>query len=103
MEKSDFIITVSELMAIRDRVKLVDVREPEEWDEGHLEGATLIPLGEIGLRGPRELDPADEIVLYCAHGVRSVYALMALKQQGFEKLKSLEGGIVAWHEQGGGK
>jgi len=77
---------------------LVDVREPEEHAEGIIMGAKLIPLGEIQNRGPRELDPNADIVLYCAHGVRSLQALMALKVLGFTKLRSLEGGICAWQE-----
>jgi adenylyltransferase/sulfurtransferase len=96
----DWIITAEELHKIRDRVVLVDVREPEEWEESRIEGAKHIPLGELQSRAPRELDPAADIVLYCAHGVRSLQGLMALKMLGFEKLRSLDGGICAWQEQG---
>lgn len=82
-----------------DSFKLIDVREPEEFQEVKIEGATLIPLDEISQRGPRELKVDDKIILYCAHGVRSMHALMALRQLGFKNLRSLEGGIFAWLEQ----
>lgn len=81
-------------------IKLVDVREPEENLEARIENSTLIPLDEISIRGPKELDPNSDIILYCAHGVRSMHALMALKQSGFQKLRSLEGGIASWIQAG---
>ena len=99
----DWIITASQLKKDLDsgaRLVLVDVREPEEHEESRIEGCKLIPLGEITSRALRELNPEDDIVLYCAHGVRSMHALMALQQMGFEKLRSLQGGICEWQEQG---
>lgn len=92
-----YVITSAELAREKDRVKLVDVREPDEHAESRIEPCVLIPLGEIQARAG-ELDPADDIVLYCAHGVRSMYALRALQQLGFPRLRSLEGGICAWDE-----
>jgi rhodanese-related sulfurtransferase len=80
--------------------KLVDVREPEEHAEARIEPSTLIPLGEIQTRAG-ELDPNDDIVLYCAHGVRSMHALRALQMLGFQRLRSLECGICAWDEHKG--
>ena len=96
----DWLISPEQLKQQLGKVVLVDVREPEEYEESRIEGGKLIPLGEITSRGPRELNPDDEIVLYCAHGVRSLHALMALRNLGFEKLRSLDGGICAWQEQG---
>jgi adenylyltransferase/sulfurtransferase len=78
-------------------IKLVDVREPEENAESRIEPSTLIPLGEIQARAG-ELNPNDDIVLYCAHGVRSLHALRALQMLGFKRLRSLDGGICAWDE-----
>ncbi|MDR3606083.1 MAG: rhodanese-like domain-containing protein [Oligoflexia bacterium] len=95
----DWIITPAELHAELSLVKLIDVREPEEYEECRIEGGKLIPLGELMARAS-ELDPDDNLVLYCAHGVRSVHALLALKSLGFTKLRSLEGGIVEWQAQG---
>lgn len=96
-EKAEWIITADELKGCLGSVTLVDVREPEEFEESRIEGCTLIPLGELQARAS-ELDKSADIVLYCAHGVRSLQALMALKMMGFEKLRSLEGGICAWQE-----
>ncbi len=102
MSQPAWIVTAKELhSALEDGqpLKLVDVREPEEYAESRIEGCTLIPLGEITGRAS-ELNANDDIVLYCAHGVRSVYALQALQRLGFKKLRSLEGGIVEWQSQG---
>ncbi len=95
-----WIITAAELKGCVEKVKLVDVREPDEYEENRIDGCVLIPLGEIQQRAG-ELNPEDEIVLYCAHGMRSLQALMALRMLGFEKLRSLEGGIHAWFEETG--
>jgi rhodanese-related sulfurtransferase len=78
---------------------LLDVREPEEFEESRIEGCTLIPLGELSQRATKELNPEHDIVVYCAHGVRSMHALMGLKQMGFEKVRSLEGGIADFLDQ----
>jgi rhodanese-related sulfurtransferase len=94
----EWIITSSELLKIKDQVILVDVREQEEWDDGFIEGAKHIPLGELEDRAPVELSKESNIILYCAHGMRSLDALMRLKMLGFKKLRSLEGGICAWME-----
>jgi len=96
----DYLISPEQLKSELGKVVLVDVREPEEYEESRIEGCILIPLGEITSRALRELNPEDRIVLYCAHGVRSLHALMALRNLGFEKLRSLDGGICAWQELG---
>ncbi len=85
---------------VRGELTLVDVREQEEWDEGRIDGARFIPLSDFMLRAPLELkDREADIVIYCAHGVRSMHALRALAQMGYTRLRSLEGGISAWLEQ----
>ena len=96
-KKPDWSITSIELKPLLGSVVLVDVREQEEYDESHIEGCKLIPLGEIQARAS-ELNPGDFIVLYCAHGIRSLQALMVLKMLGFKNLRSLEGGIADWEE-----
>lgn len=78
-----------------ERIVIVDVREPHEWDIAHIEGARLIPLGELAAR-VHELDSADPIVLHCKTGARSARALEFLRGIGFRKLKNLKGGINAW-------
>ena len=96
----DFIITASQLQAELDRdpvkITLVDVRGPDEHLDCHIEGSLLIPLDELMQRALRELDPEADIVVYCAVGVRSMHAAVALRQLGFAKVRSLQGGIDAW-------
>ena len=94
-------ITAKELKAKRDRQEsfvLLDVREPFEWDICRIDGAKLIPLGQLPSR-MSELDSADEIILQCKSGVRSARALRLLQEAGFCKLSNLEGGILAWSDQ----
>lgn len=79
-------------------VRLIDVREPHEWQITKIEGATLMPLSEFHNR-VSELSSADDIVLYCKAGVRSMKALNILRDAGFKKLKSLRGGIAAWSRE----
>ena len=74
---------------------VVDVREPHEHEITHIDGAVLIPLGELPDR-LGELDGHREIVTHCHHGARSLKALEILKAAGFSKVRSLRGGIDAW-------
>ncbi len=78
---------------------LIDVREPFEWPMGNLGeyGARLIPLGELEER-VTEIDPQEEIVLYCRSGARSAHAAEFLREQGYARVWNLEGGILAWQE-----
>ncbi|MGH7502430.1 MAG: molybdopterin-synthase adenylyltransferase MoeB [Longimicrobiales bacterium] len=83
-----------------DRVVVVDVREPHEWEICNLEpqGARLIPLGSLP-EHMNELSSADDIVLHCRSGGRSARALRQLRDAGFRRLWNLEGGILAWSDQ----
>ncbi len=76
-------------------ILLLDVREPHEYEIASIEGARLIPLGELPER-LRELDDHAEIVTHCHHGARSLKALEILRAAGFSKVRSLKGGIDAW-------
>lgn len=82
-------------MDARESFDLIDVREPHEWQIGHIPGARLIPLGDLPSR-LSELDPSREILLQCKSGGRSSRALKLLKEKGFKKLKNVTGGIEAW-------
>ena len=77
---------------------LIDVREPHEWEIAHIEGARLIPLGQLPER-LGELDGHAEIVTHCHHGMRSMKALQVLKGAGFSRVRSLAGGIDAWADR----
>ncbi len=94
-------VTPTELKAELDQgrdIFILDVRNPDEWEIGHLEQAALIPLDELQER-LNELDPAREIVVHCKSGARSARAIEQMKEHGFSKLRNLEGGILAWSEQ----
>lgn len=75
---------------------LLDVREPWEWEASHLEGAKLIPMGDIPTRAHQELDPDARIIVMCHRGMRSLSVTQWLRQQGFEKVQSMRGGIDGW-------
>ncbi|MBE9523928.1 MAG: molybdenum cofactor biosynthesis protein MoeB, partial [Chloroflexi bacterium] len=97
----DWDITVSELDArlkAGENIHLIDVREPHELQISSLNGAQLIPLGQLASR-MSELDSAEEIVLFCKVGPRSTRALEVLASAGFRKVKNLKGGINAWAEE----
>lgn len=76
--------------------RLIDVREPGEWEICRLEQATLIPMSQFTSRAPLELEPDEEIVLYCHHGIRSAKAQSYLIQQGYQNVYNLVGGIEEW-------
>jgi rhodanese-related sulfurtransferase len=80
----------------REPFTLLDVREPWEFETARIEGAKLMPMGDVPSRAHQELDPDDSIVVVCHHGVRSMNVTAWLRQQGFEKAQSMRGGIDAW-------
>ena len=92
-------ITASELKAAMDAgagIQLIDVRQPDEYAFAKIEGAKLIPLGEIIARMD-ELDPNRETVIHCKMGGRSAKAIRELEEKfGFDNLYNLKGGITAW-------
>ena len=98
--ETDFDISARDLKARLDagqKLVLLDVREPHEWDIAHLEGAKLIPVNQVTAHA-HELSTADEMVVYCKGGTRSARAVNELRQLGFRKLWNLRGGINAWAE-----
>jgi rhodanese-related sulfurtransferase len=95
----DLEISPEEVRQLRDREEeftLVDVREPWENQTARIEGATLIPMGDVPSRAHEELDPEERIVVFCHHGVRSLKVANWLRQQGFEQAQSMRGGIDQW-------
>ncbi|MBX3296487.1 MAG: hypothetical protein KF762_12335 [Acidobacteria bacterium] len=82
-----------------DNIQLIDVRQPEEHSFARIEGAKLIPLGEI-LRRMGELDTEKDVIIHCKMGGRSARAIEALRQSGYKgPLKNLRGGITAWSNE----
>jgi hydroxyacylglutathione hydrolase len=78
---------------------MLDVRELQEWREGHIPGAVHIPLGSLAAR-VRELDSAKEIVAVCRSGSRSMVAARILTSSGFAQVSNLAGGMIAWSRHG---
>lgn len=95
-------ITAKELknrMDAGDDIQLIDVRQPDEYEFAKIEGAKLIPLGEV-IKRMDEIQNDRETVIMCKAGGRSARAIMAMKQSGFEgDLKNLVGGITAWSNE----
>jgi molybdopterin/thiamine biosynthesis adenylyltransferase/rhodanese-related sulfurtransferase len=81
-----------------ERFELIDVREPFEYEIAQIDGAKLIPLGEIAERLD-ELKREQPIIVHCHSGMRSAQAVRLLQQRGFAKVYNLEGGIDAWSDQ----
>src|SRR5204863_2756620 len=79
-------------------IKVIDVREPDEYQIAHVAGVPLIPLSALQQRFT-ELDPNQALYVHCKSGVRSLKAIDFLKQQGFKYAKSVKGGISAWADE----
>jgi sulfur-carrier protein adenylyltransferase/sulfurtransferase len=80
---------------------VLDVREQDEWDEGHLPGAIHIPRGNLESRIERaEPDRSRQIVVYCASGNRSAFAAKSLEELGYADVASLAGGFTDWKRNG---
>lgn len=90
-------IQPAELAAIDDAV-IIDVRQPEEYDAAHVDGARLVPLGELVER-MAELPTDGTLYLMCRSGARSAQATAYLEAQGYDAV-NVDGGIIAWHEAG---
>jgi rhodanese-related sulfurtransferase len=79
-------------------IQLIDVREPYEWDAGHIGGARHIELDRVASEA-NTIDKDKPVVFYCAVGSRSGMAATAFRRAGYDAY-SMDGGIVAWDEQG---
>jgi len=97
----EFEISVEELkakIAGEDTPFILDVREPHEFEICRIPNSVLIPLAEVEKR-VHELERSSEIVVHCKAGGRSAKAVKFLKEAGFEKVKNLKGGILAWADR----
>ncbi|HVY68340.1 MAG TPA: molybdopterin-synthase adenylyltransferase MoeB [Verrucomicrobiae bacterium] len=79
-------------------IRVIDVREPDEYQISHVNGVPQLPLSTLPQRFT-ELDPNQQIYLHCKSGVRSMKALNFLREQGFKYVKSVKGGILAWADE----
>lgn len=94
-------VDVETVAAIKDdaNVFVLDVREQYEYDEGHIPGVTLIPMGEIPNR-LGEIPTDQQVIVTCRSGNRSGQVTEFLREQGFTNVHNMEGGIVAWSAAG---
>ena len=93
-------ISVEEAFARRDAgAFILDVREPDEWNELHVPDSTLIPLGELASRVD-ELPQDQEIVVVCRSGNRSAQGRDILQEAGFTRVSSMAGGLTEWRAAG---
>lgn len=93
-------VSVTRAAELRDSgVMMLDVREPEEWNQAHIPGAVLIPLGELQSR-LSEVPANQPVVVYCRTGHRSASGRDILKAAGYTNVTSMAGGITAWISQG---
>jgi phage shock protein E len=94
-------IDVATAASLRDRsdVVMLDVRTPEEYAQGHIPGITLIPLDQVPNR-LSEIPKDKTVVVTCRTGNRSDQAAQFLRQQGYDNVHNMLGGIVAWEQAG---
>ena len=78
-----------------EKLMLLDVREPWEFETANIPASVLIPMDQLPMR-IQELDPDEHIVVMCHHGVRSATVTEWLRRQGFESVQSMRGGIDMW-------
>jgi molybdopterin/thiamine biosynthesis adenylyltransferase/rhodanese-related sulfurtransferase len=90
-----------ELLQERPGVAIVDVREPDEWDAGHLPNAKLVAKSRVEQQIEDAVpDRSTKVVLYCASGIRSLFAGQLLQQLGYADVASMSGGFQQWKGQG---
>lgn len=86
-------------LAKRERALIVDVREDREWRTGHVPAARHVPLGEIEAR-LAEIPRDRPVIVICASGVRSRAAARTLARNGYQNVRNLRGGMMAWRGAG---
>jgi adenylyltransferase/sulfurtransferase len=86
---------LAERIARGEQLEIIDVREPYEWEIGHIPGARLVPLARLPEEIPR-LDKGRETILYCKVGGRSMTAARQLANAGLTDVRNLTGGILRW-------
>lgn len=81
-----------------EEINLIDIREPLEFELAHLENAKFLPLSQFN-EWINDLNPEEEIIVMCHHGIRSANLCMFLIRNGFEKVFNLDGGIDLWSKE----
>jgi rhodanese-related sulfurtransferase len=92
---------VQEALRSGEGVTVVDVREPDEYEDGHIPGAKPLPRGLLEYKAAEELPDKDaHIVVHCALGGRGALAARSLKEMGYTNVANMEGGMKDWKEKG---
>jgi rhodanese-related sulfurtransferase len=92
---------VLDMQSRNEPVVYLDVREPNEWNLGHLPNAVHLPRGHLEGKVEALIDRDQRVVIYCARGNRSALAALTMKQMGYDNVASMSGGIQAWADVGG--
>jgi len=84
-----------------EQIAVIDVRDPDEYRDGHIEGATNISRGFLEFRiGAAVTDPKAPMIVYCQSGLRSVLAAKSLRELGYATVVNLKGGFQKWAQSG---
>ncbi|HWK25900.1 MAG TPA: rhodanese-like domain-containing protein [Solirubrobacter sp.] len=79
-------------------IQLIDVREPHEWEAGHIDGARWVPMGDLPTQA-ETFDAAQPVVFYCRVGGRSAMAAQAFRRAGYDAY-TMTGGLIEWEARG---
>jgi rhodanese-related sulfurtransferase len=84
-----------------ENVFVLDVREPDEFKAGHIEGAVNLPIRSLAQNGSAlPADKTAQIAVVCKSGIRAAYATMSLKLLGYKNVKDVAGGMMGWEKDG---
>ena len=94
----DYEISATEAAALlkEGKTRIIDVREPWEFETTRVDGSLPMPMGEVAARAHQELEPDERLVVLCHHGARSQMVVDFLRDAGFDNAVNLDGGIEAW-------
>lgn len=93
-------VSATEVYKVLGKIRIIDVRSPEEFSAGHISGAENIPLGPQVFQWIGSADRQQDIVFVCHSGSRSGHATQLALDWGFRKVYNLEGGMMDWIHQG---
>jgi rhodanese-related sulfurtransferase len=95
------LVSPQELSEVQDEILLIDVRTPQEYQQGHIENSKNINIaGDSFKEEIQKLDKSQPVYVYCKVGGRSARATSMMKEMGFEEVYDLEGGIRNWESSG---